>query len=64
MGGDLEEVGEMKDVRVEEVMRIDSEGEYVVYMVGFGGGFAFLGGMCEGMRGGRKGWGRGWMRGG
>ncbi|MDN4142820.1 5-oxoprolinase subunit PxpB [Bacillus velezensis] len=53
-GPDLEEVAEMNDLTPEDVTRIHTEGEYLVYMLGFAPGFPFLGGMSERIRAPRK----------
>jgi len=44
-GPDLEYVASYHDLSVEEVIRIHSEGDYLVYMIGFAPGFPFIGGM-------------------
>ncbi|MBY8914601.1 5-oxoprolinase subunit PxpB [Bacillus sp. YC2] len=46
-GPDLEEVAKLNDLTPEDVIRIHTEGEYLVYMLGFAPGFPFLGGMSE-----------------
>lgn len=46
-GPDLEHVANYHDLSVEEVIRIHSEGDYLVYMIGFAPGFPFIGGMSE-----------------
>jgi inhibitor of KinA len=46
-GPDLEEVARRHDLRPEDVVRIHTDGEYLVYMVGFMPGFAYLGGLAE-----------------
>jgi inhibitor of KinA len=46
-GPDIEHVAEIHDLSVEEVIRIHSEPEYLIYMVGFTPGFPFLGGLSE-----------------
>ncbi len=46
-GPDIEHVAEIHDLSVEEVVRIHSEPEYQIYMVGFTPGFPFLGGLSE-----------------
>ncbi len=46
-GHDLEFVAAYHNLSVEEVIRIHSEGEYLVYMVGFAPGFPYLGGLSE-----------------
>lgn len=46
-GPDLAYVAEYNDLSIEEVIRIHSENEYLVYMIGFAPGFPFMGGMNE-----------------
>ena len=46
-GPDIEHVAEIHDLTVEGVIRIHSEPEYRIYMVGFTPGFPFLGGLSE-----------------
>jgi KipI family sensor histidine kinase inhibitor len=46
-GMDLEFMAETHKMSVEEVIRIHSEAEYRVYMIGFAPGFAYLGGLPE-----------------
>lgn len=46
-GPDLEYVAKYHGLSVEEVIRIHSENEYLVYMIGFAPGFPFMGGMNE-----------------
>ena len=46
-GPDMDYVAESHDLTVEEVIRIHSEPEYLIYMVGFTPGFPFLGGLPE-----------------
>ena len=46
-GMDLEFVAAVHDLTVDEVIRIHSEAEYRVYMIGFAPGFAYLGGLPE-----------------
>lgn len=46
-GPDIEYVAEINNLTVEEVIKIHSEGKYLVYMVGFAPGFPYLGGMSE-----------------
>ncbi|MEE2577512.1 5-oxoprolinase subunit PxpB, partial [Pseudomonas aeruginosa] len=53
-GPALEEVAEMNDLSPEDVIRIHTEGEYLVYMLGFAPGFPLLGGMSERIRAPRK----------
>jgi len=47
LGPDLEYVASYNKISVEEVIKIHSEGEYLVYMIGFAPGFPYLGGMSE-----------------
>jgi inhibitor of KinA len=44
-GPDLEDVARQHDVSAEEVVRIHTAGDYLVYMLGFAPGFAYLGGL-------------------
>ncbi|WP_234122705.1 5-oxoprolinase subunit PxpB [Clostridium hydrogenum] len=46
-GPDLEYVAAYNKISMEEVVKIHSEGEYLVYMIGFAPGFPYLGGMPE-----------------
>ena len=46
-GPDIEYVAETHDLSVEDVIRIHSEPEYRIYMIGFTPGFPFLGGLPE-----------------
>lgn len=46
-GPDLEYVAEHNDLTPEEVIKIHSEGDYLVYMIGFAPGFPYIGGMSE-----------------
>ncbi|KIX12206.1 5-oxoprolinase subunit PxpB [Dethiosulfatarculus sandiegensis] len=46
-GPDLEHVAKTHDLSTEEVIRIHSEPEYLIYMIGFTPGFPFLGGLPE-----------------
>jgi inhibitor of KinA len=46
-GPDLEEVAERNRLTPEEVIDIHSNGEYIVYMIGFAPGFPYIGGMDE-----------------
>lgn len=46
-GPDLEEVARINSLTCDEVIKIHSKGEYVVYMIGFAPGFPFIGGMPE-----------------
>ena len=47
LGPDLEDVARAHDLSVDEVVEIHSGGDYLVYMVGFMPGFAYLGGLSE-----------------
>ena len=44
-GPDLEDVARAHGLTAEEVIRIHSSGDYIVYFVGFAPGFPYLGGM-------------------
>ncbi|MDQ0252841.1 inhibitor of KinA [Evansella vedderi] len=46
-GPDLEFVGKHNNLTPNEVIKIHSSGEYLVYMIGFAPGFPYLGGMSE-----------------
>jgi inhibitor of KinA len=46
-GPDLEFVAQHNNLTSEDVIRIHSEREYLVYMIGFAPGFPYLGGMSE-----------------
>ncbi|MFS0687983.1 5-oxoprolinase subunit PxpB [Sporosarcina sp. 179-K 8C2 HS] len=46
-GPDLEDVANYHGISTEEVIRIHSESECLVYMIGFAPGFPFMGGMDE-----------------
>jgi inhibitor of KinA len=46
-GPDLEFVAKHNGITEEDVIRIHSNGEYLVYMIGFAPGFPYLGGMSE-----------------
>ena len=46
-GADLEEVSKNTKLTVDEIIKIHSSTEYLVYMLGFTPGFAYLGGMDE-----------------
>ncbi|MFH1227315.1 MAG: 5-oxoprolinase subunit PxpB [Planctomycetota bacterium] len=46
-GPDLESLAEHHHLTAQEVIRIHSEADYLVYMIGFTPGFAYLGGMPE-----------------
>ncbi|MFB9750224.1 5-oxoprolinase subunit PxpB [Paenibacillus hodogayensis] len=45
LGPDLEAVAEHNELGVEEVIAIHTSADYLVYMLGFAPGFAYLGGM-------------------
>lgn len=47
MGPDIENVAEHNHISVEEVVRIHTSEEYLIYMLGFIAGFPYLGGMSE-----------------
>ncbi|WP_160672273.1 5-oxoprolinase subunit PxpB [Clostridium sp. C8-1-8] len=44
---DLEYVAKANNLTIEEVVEIHSNGEYIVYMIGFAPGFPYLGGLSE-----------------
>lgn len=46
-GEDIESVANHNNISIEEVIKIHSEREYLVYMLGFTPGFTYLGGMDE-----------------
>lgn len=46
-GPDLEDVAAHNGLTADDVVRIHSSGEYLVYMIGFAPGFPYLGGMSE-----------------
>ena len=46
-GPDLDYVANYHGISAEEVIRIHSKNDYLVYMIGFAPGFPFLGGMSE-----------------
>lgn len=46
-GQDIEHVAKINDITVDEVIKIHSQGKYLVYMIGFAPGFPYLGGMSE-----------------
>lgn len=46
-GPDIESVARTNDITIDEVIRIHSEFEYLIYMIGFTPGFPFLGGLSE-----------------
>lgn len=47
LGPDLEFVASSHNMSVEEVIKIHSELDYLIYMIGFTPGFPFLGGLSE-----------------
>lgn len=47
MGPDIENVAEHNHKTVEEVIKIHTSGEYLIYMLGFIAGFPYLGGMSK-----------------
>src|SRR5262245_55156839 len=47
LGPDLEDVARAHDLSIDDVVAIHSGAEYLVYMVGFMPGFAYLGGLAE-----------------
>lgn len=46
-GEDLKEVAKYSNLTKEEVIKIHTENEYLIYMIGFTPGFPYLGGMSE-----------------
>lgn len=46
-GPDIKHVAGVNNLTVEEVIKIHSQGEYLVYMIGFAPGFPYLGGLSE-----------------
>ena len=46
-GPDIEHVAEINNLTVDEVIKVHSDGKYLVYMIGFAPGFPYLGGMSE-----------------
>ena len=46
-GQDIEYVAEINNLTVNDVIKIHSDGKYLVYMIGFAPGFPYLGGMSE-----------------
>jgi len=46
-GPDIEYIAKMHNLTVDEVIQLHCEPEYLIYMVGFTPGFAFLGGLTE-----------------
>jgi inhibitor of KinA len=47
LGPDLDDVAKLHDLSSDEVIRIHEAGDYLVYMIGFLPGFAYLGGLSE-----------------
>ncbi len=47
LGPDLDEVARVHGLSADDVIRMHTEGDYLVYMVGFMPGFAYLGGLPE-----------------
>ena len=47
LGPDLEDVAHQHEMTPAEVVRIHARGEYLVYMIGFMPGFAYMGGLDE-----------------
>jgi inhibitor of KinA len=47
LGPDLDDVAQRHSLSPDDVVRIHSEAEYLVYMVGFMPGFAYMGGLPE-----------------
>lgn len=47
LGPDLQDVARAHDLSLDDVVAIHAGGEYLVYMVGFMPGFAYLGGLSE-----------------
>ncbi len=45
LGPDLDDVARAHDMTADEVVRVHTAGDYLVYMVGFMPGFAYLGGL-------------------
>ncbi|WP_394235255.1 5-oxoprolinase subunit PxpB [Niallia oryzisoli] len=46
-GPDLDYVAKLNHISPEDVIRIHTSGDYMVYMIGFAPGFPYLGGMSE-----------------
>ena len=46
LGPDLEDVALQHGIGIDDVIRVHSNGDYLVYMVGFMPGFAYLGGLA------------------
>lgn len=47
LGPDLDDVARLHDLTPEDVISIHASGDYLVYMIGFMPGFAYLGGLSE-----------------
>ncbi|WP_079508782.1 5-oxoprolinase subunit PxpB [Mesobacillus jeotgali] len=47
LGPDIEFVARHNNLAAEEVIHLHSNGEYIVYMIGFAPGFPYIGGMSE-----------------
>lgn len=47
LGPDLDEVARLHDLTPDEVIGIHTAGDYLVYMIGFMPGFAYLGGLSD-----------------
>jgi inhibitor of KinA len=47
LGPDLDDVAKRHALTADDVVRIHTEGDYLVYMVGFMPGFAYLGGLSD-----------------
>jgi len=46
-GIDISDVANLNNLTIEEVIKIHSEGKYLIYMIGFNPGFPYLGGMSD-----------------
>jgi inhibitor of KinA len=47
LGPDLADVARLHDLSTDEVVRLHAAGDYLVYMIGFMPGFAYLGGLSQ-----------------
>jgi inhibitor of KinA len=47
LGPDLDDVARIHEITSDEVVRVHVAGDYLVYMIGFMAGFAYLGGLSE-----------------
>lgn len=47
LGPDIQVVAESNNISVTDVIRLHSQPEYIIYMIGFAPGFPFLGGLPE-----------------